>query len=91
MWQRADNQTEVFCIEVPPSRIVLLQGLFESYDGIGVVKTFDHVKGIVCIITSSSMREECTQLLEASSNLIPWREFPLEEDLELLFEYQNVG
>jgi Domain of unknown function (DUF4911) len=41
----------------------LLQGIFESYEGIGIVRTVDSERGFVQVITTLSMEGLCRRVL----------------------------
>jgi len=69
-----DSETFVFYLQVPSSMIVLLQGYFESYEDLGLVRTLDAQSSLVCVITTPSMKESCENLLLALRSELPWRE-----------------
>jgi hypothetical protein len=62
----------VIYIEVPPSKVVHLQAIFEAYEGIGTVRTIEREKAVVEILTSYSQEEICLALLESLRSEIPW-------------------
>lgn len=78
-----DENTSALVLEVPEARIVLLQSLFESYEGLGIVRTVDWGRGDwspgntdqarVIVLTTPSMLNQCIALLESLQGLIPWR------------------
>ncbi len=97
-----DDQTVAIYLEIPGSQIVELQGYFELYEGIGLVRTLSVKKSLVCVITTLDMLSDCKALLyslrEAGPNIsihgdnsIRWRavEPPDEETKKLYHGYQN--
>ncbi|MCB0311431.1 MAG: DUF4911 domain-containing protein [Bdellovibrionales bacterium] len=68
--QQIDQETWAYYLEVPGSLVVLLQAYFESYEGLGTVRTLDIRKSLVCILTTSSLRELCGRALESIAGQI---------------------
>lgn len=63
-------------IHTSRDNIVIFQALFESYEGIGTVRTMDAEKSILSIITTSSMLDIVLDILfsRTSDNSFPtWR------------------
>ena len=71
--ERLDQSTWAFYLEVPTSKVVLLQALFELYEGLGTVRTLDLKSSLVCVMTSEVLLAECAAALQAISTEIPWR------------------
>lgn len=82
-----DSDSVVVLLEVVRSQIVLLQSIFESYDGPAVVKTIDESRGVVCLITTPDCEELCYELLDSLRQEIPWRYFSGMVKLDNIFEY----
>ncbi len=82
-----DEETVLLAIEVPRSQIVLIHAIFESYDGLAVVKTIDENKGLICFITTPKLVLLCQQVLESLKESIPWRYYEGTCDLEEIFQY----
>lgn len=95
---KLDDQTVAIYLEIPGSKIVELQGYFELYEGIGIVRTLSVKKSLVCILTTVDMQNDCIELLNAlrnnnGDNNIPWRAVarPDEETRELYHGYSKKG
>lgn len=71
--RQIDADTHLICLEVPTSSIVLLQGLFETYEGLGTVRSLDTKNSLLSVITTGSCLNDCLKLLESIKNEIPWR------------------
>lgn len=68
-----DAETRVLALEVPGSKVVLLQAFFELYEGPGAVRTVDIKNSLLCIITTPSMLEACLEVLRAIQPSVHWR------------------
>lgn len=71
-----DDETVALYLEIPGSRVVLLQAYFELYEELGTVRTIDIKNSLVCIITTNSMMTACCELLKAIRSEIDWRSIP---------------
>lgn len=60
-------------LEVPSSQVVLLQAFFDLYEAIGVVRTLDLSRSLLCIVTTPSMLDDCLDVLDSLKNMIQWR------------------
>ncbi|MCO6431078.1 MAG: DUF4911 domain-containing protein [Deltaproteobacteria bacterium] len=76
-------------LEVPGSKVVLLQGLFELYEDLAVVRTLSVKRSLVCLITTKHMLRECMAALESIREMVPWRPAarPSDEERELYLGY----
>lgn len=63
----------VLFLEAPTHAIVILQAIFESYEGIGLVRTMDSKKGILTILSTVDTFDEVTRVLASLQETIPWR------------------
>jgi hypothetical protein len=59
-----DNFTVTTRISIPIHSIVYFQACFESYEGIGIVRTIDKEQGIIEIIATKDTYKECTKLID---------------------------
>ena len=85
--EQLDPYTYAIYLEVPGSKVVLLQGLFENYEGLGTVRTLDIRKSLVCILTTSSVKDECLAALNGIKSLVPWREVEKPEEASRILGY----
>jgi len=88
--EKIDYYTCMIYLELPGSRVVLLQAFFESYEGLGVVRTLDIRQGLVCILTTPDMLSEALAVLEAEQDSLAWR-FAEKPDGETLKRYLGYG
>lgn len=84
-----DEGTRALYLEVPGEKVVMLQALVESHEGIGLVRTLNIRKSLICILTTPSMLEACLDLLNALQPEIGWRfvERPKEAEEQLYLGY----
>jgi hypothetical protein len=78
------ENTVAFVLEVPRSQIILLQVFFELYDGVGTVRTLEVDKGIVCVMTTPSLEEDCRSVLMGIREQVSWLPRPASEGIDLL-------
>ena len=71
--ERLDELTWALYLEVPRSLVVLFQAYFELYEGLGVVRTLDLRKNLVCVLTTDSLRKDCLSALESLQTEINWK------------------
>lgn len=67
----------------PCDQIVLLQGYFETYEGLGIIRTIDSKNSLISIITTSDMIENCLGFLNAIKPEIAWQASDASIDFEL--------
>lgn len=87
-----DDQTAALYLELPGSKVVLLQSAFELAECAGVVRTIDIRNSKVCIITTPTMLAEVFEILNGlkaamppiiqKRGQIPWRLIPKSEVLD---------
>ncbi len=77
-----DTGTCAFYLIVPSEKVVLLQAFFELYEGIGIVRTLNLRRSLVCILTTPSMISDCRAALEAIRTMIPWSPVPRPDEAE---------
>lgn len=68
-----DPLTPVLYLEVPTTKVVLFQAFFELYEGLGLVRTLDMRKNLLCVITTDSQLVQCCQALEELKAQIDWK------------------
>ena len=71
-----DSLTWAFYLRVPRSHVVLLQAYFELYDGLGTVRTVTGPEPILCVMTSSTLKDDCAAMLEAIRQDVQWEVAP---------------
>lgn len=68
-----DPYSTVLFLEVPAQSIVTMQALFESYEGLGLVRTMDRARSIIAILTTPDMESRCSALLDSLASTLHWR------------------
>lgn len=84
-----DEGTRALYLEVPGEKVVILQALVESYEGLGLVRTLNIRKSLICILTTPSMLDACLEMLHALRPEIGWRfiDRPKEAEEQLYLGY----
>ena len=68
-----DTNTLALYLELAPSKVVLFQAIFESYEGLATVRTVDKSGCLICLLTTSDMLTECQEVLESLREQVGWR------------------
>ena len=68
-----DAVGRIVYLEVPAAQVVLFQAYFELYEGLGVVRTLDCRRSLVCLMTTESVLADCLAALEELRSRIDWR------------------
>jgi hypothetical protein len=63
-------------IEVAPVDIALLKFIFESYEGLAVVRTLDRHEAIIVVLVSLDFEADFRSLLDSLRSGIDFREIP---------------
>lgn len=86
---RIDEGTVALYLKVPGEKVVLLQALTESYEGLAMVRTLNIRKSLVAILTTPSMLEDCQALLDSLKTVIQWEyiDRPKEAEDQLYLGY----
>lgn len=71
--EQLDEGSFALYLEVPGSKVVLLQAYFELYEGVGVVRTVDIRTSRVCIVTTKSLLQDCLTVLESIHEKTGWK------------------
>ncbi len=86
-----DSETSVWYLEVESSKIVLLQTIFESYEGVGTVRTLNRERGLVCILSTPSQAKIVEGVLESLHEVIPWSAVNPEEAVKEVLREGNFS
>ncbi|HMO02372.1 MAG TPA: DUF4911 domain-containing protein [Oligoflexia bacterium] len=69
-----DDLTEVIYLQIPPEKVVIAQGLIESYEGLSVVRTSNPELSIISLIFTKDMRQTVIEFLNGSKDLLNWQQ-----------------
>ena len=86
-----DEITCAIYLYVPGEKVVLLQGYFELYEGLGLIRTISILDSLVCVITTKDMLKDCLDFLENIKTQIPWKNAEIPNDPELFLGYAKKG
>lgn len=79
-----DPHTFGIYLEVPAAKVVFFQAVFETYEGLGTVRTIDIGRSLVCLVTTDSQLEQCLAALESLKARVPWRFSEQRIDLDFI-------
>jgi hypothetical protein len=87
-----DEHTFAIFLIVPPREVVLLQSIFELYEGVGTVRTLEVKRSLTCIITTKELLSDCLHILDQIHTLIDWTaaDPPLENDAWIGYRRKGV-
>ena len=81
--EHIDAQSVILYLDCPGTQVVMLQALFDIYEGVGVVRTLDIRNSLVCVLTTPSMLNDCIAVLESIRDKVQWSYAPIpSEDLK---------
>ncbi len=67
--------TEIF-LEVSPEDIAYVKFIFESYEGVGIVRTVDQKKAIIDILVVDDFQETARSIVLSLSHEVKMKEVP---------------
>ncbi len=67
--------TEIF-LEVSPKDIAYIKFIFESYEGVGIVRTIDQKKSIIDILVVDDFQETARCIVLSLSHEVKMKEVP---------------
>jgi len=75
--EKEKHNTIIIKAEVNPHHINLINSIFESYEGVGILRTKDPIKGLVEVWTSSHFKDEVYKII---SDISKWTTFIVYEE-----------
>ncbi len=61
-------------LRVPPAEIAYVKFIFESYEGIAVVRTIDRARAVIVLIVVADFLPVARQILESLRAEVAWEE-----------------
>jgi hypothetical protein len=80
---KLDDDCLALYLEVPGSKIVQLQAIFEICEDVAITRTLSVAKSMICLLTTPSMLNDCLAILDAIRNNVPhdnnihWKFLPI--------------
>ncbi len=87
--QYSDDITCALFLEVPGVDVVLFQAYFELHESLGVVRTIDIKRSLICVLTTTSFLSEVEELLNSIRGEIPWKLVDPPLDADKIFGYSR--
>ena len=84
-----DEETHVICLELVPANVVILQGIFELLEGVGILRTLEAERALICVITTKDMLLECIGVLNSVKDKVAWRIAELPENVTFLGDFKK--
>ncbi len=63
-------------LRLPPQEIAYVKFVFESYEGIAVVRTIDRRDAVVVLMIAADLEGEARAILESLRGEVAWQEIP---------------
>lgn len=63
-------------LRLPPEDIAYVKFIFESYEGIAVLRTIDRVAAVIVLMIAADLEHEARAILDSLRAEVPWREVP---------------
>ena len=72
----ARSDTVEIYLLVPPEEIAYVKFIFESYEGVAVVRTIDRKRAVIVLMVAPDFAVEARRILEAIRSEVAWEELP---------------
>jgi hypothetical protein len=63
-------------LRLPPTEIAYLKFIFESYEGIAVLRTIDRNAAVIVLLIAADLEGEARAILESLRAEVEWHEVP---------------
>ena len=63
-------------VRVPPEEIAFVKFIFESYEGVAVVRTADPVRAVIVLLVAADFVTLAREILAAIRSEVSWEELP---------------
>ncbi|MBI3767501.1 MAG: DUF4911 domain-containing protein [Deltaproteobacteria bacterium] len=63
-------------LRLPPDDIAYVKFIFESYEGIAVVRTIDRAAAVIVLLIAADLEGEARAILQSLRAEVPWQEVP---------------
>ena len=77
-----DPHTVAFYLQIPPAKVVLFQGLFELYEGVGTVRTLNLERAIIVVLTTPDLVQTVFDILANVRDYLPSELLPRPKEAE---------
>ncbi len=74
------NLSEIF-FEIRPEDIAYVKFIFESYEGVGIIRTVDQKKAIIDLMVVDDFQEIARSIRASLNHEVPLREIPRPPDM----------
>ena len=63
-------------LRVAPADIAYVKFIFESYEGIAVVRTVDRARAVIVLLIAADLADEARRILDSIRPEVAWEELP---------------
>lgn len=64
-------------LQVPPEEIAYVKFIFESYEGVAVVRTIDRKRAVIVLMVAPDLLDEAQRILDAIRSEVEWKTLPV--------------
>ncbi len=68
-------------LETPPEHIAYIKFIFESYEGVGIIRTVDRKKAIIVLLAVRDFVDVAEKILQSLKREVPLAEIPRPADM----------
>jgi hypothetical protein len=61
-------------LRLPPADIAYVKFVFESYEGVAVVRTVDRAAAVIVLLIAADLEDEARAILESLRGEVAWQE-----------------
>jgi hypothetical protein len=63
-------------LRLPPEEIAFVKFIFESYEGVAVVRTIDPAQAVIVLLVAGDFAAVAREILDSIKGAVPWEEVP---------------
>ena len=74
------NLHEIY-LELSPVHIAYVKFIFESYEGVGIIRTVDNRRAVIVLLAMADFLDPARKILDSIRSDVPLREIPRPDDM----------
>jgi hypothetical protein len=68
-------------LEIPPEEIAYVKFIFESYEGVGIIRTVDRKRATIALLAMNDFLDTARSILASLKEELPLREIPRPQEI----------